>query len=345
VDITAVDGEMHLRDTLAISGAPQGRFHMDYWNGMFRIVTYDRDLNASVLHVLDVRNPGELTVMGALHGIGRDEELYATLFMEDRAYVVTFFAMDPLWVIDLSDPTTPALVGELWVPGWSDFLFPRPDNQLLAVGRGAAGDAVGVSLFDVSDPTMPLAVDQIELGREMAFSEGNIDFRGVTVIEPGALGDAAMLSLPVSSYLMEGGCEHTLALIDVHASHLDVRSESPQQNSIRRSLPIGERLYAISENDVLAMDVSDRSSPSVVGSVSIGNPVDPWCSLVSESEPSSDGGSGSTPPASMEDSSTGPSVLVVSSCQLAPTGRGASSFWVLALGAGVALVVRRRRRR
>jgi uncharacterized secreted protein with C-terminal beta-propeller domain len=75
--------------------------------------------------------------------------------------VVTFFTIDPLWVIDLADPKTPTLLGELEVPGFSNYIEPLGD-RLVAIGR--VGGQTAVSLFDVSNPAQPLQFSQIPLG-------------------------------------------------------------------------------------------------------------------------------------------------------------------------------------
>src|SRR5690606_27236384 len=79
---------------------------------------------------------------------------------EERAYVVTYRKVDPLYVVDLSDPTEPVITGELKIPGYSDYLQPIDENHMLAIGRGA-NESTGLfqelqlSVFDVTDPNDP----------------------------------------------------------------------------------------------------------------------------------------------------------------------------------------------
>lgn len=108
-----------------------------------------------------------LTTVGRVTGLGRGERIYAVRFMNDTGYVVTFRQTDPLYVVDLSDPTAPAVRGELKIPGYSAYLHPVGDGLLLGVGQDA--DANGrvtgtqVSLFDVSSPSSPRRVDRVDL--------------------------------------------------------------------------------------------------------------------------------------------------------------------------------------
>ncbi len=108
-----------------------------------------------------------LDVVGQVGGIGRDERIYAVRFIADRGYVVTFRQIDPLYVVDLSNPNAPTVAGELEMTGYSAYLHPVGDGLLLGVGREATewGGLLGtqVSLFDVSDANAPRLVDRFAL--------------------------------------------------------------------------------------------------------------------------------------------------------------------------------------
>jgi hypothetical protein len=87
------------------------------------------------------------------------EQVYAVRLLGERGYVVTFRRSDPLYVLDLSDPTDPKTVGELQAAGFSDYLFPLGDGLLLGVGKDASSSGVvggvKVALIDAADPTKP----------------------------------------------------------------------------------------------------------------------------------------------------------------------------------------------
>lgn len=104
-----------------------------------------------------------LAVVGSVGDMGRGERIYSVRYIGDRAYVVTFRQVDPLYVVDLSDPTQPAVLGELKIPGYSAYLHPVGDGLLVGIGRDADEDGriVGfkASLFDVSDPADPREID------------------------------------------------------------------------------------------------------------------------------------------------------------------------------------------
>lgn len=101
------------------------------------------------VYVLD----GKLAIIGSVKDLGLDERIFGVRFMEDRGYVVTFRQIDPFYVLDLSIPASPALKGELKIPGFSSYLHPMGERLVLGVGQ--EGSQAKVALFDVSDPAQP----------------------------------------------------------------------------------------------------------------------------------------------------------------------------------------------
>ncbi|MEZ5238810.1 MAG: beta-propeller domain-containing protein [Microthrixaceae bacterium] len=117
------------------------------------------------LAVLRPGSGGALEEVGAIDDLGVGETVRSVRFVGDMAYVVTFRRTDPLYAIDLSDPTRPEALGELKITGFSQYLHPAGDGLLIGVGREATEDGLETgfkaSLFDVSDPTDPREVDKI----------------------------------------------------------------------------------------------------------------------------------------------------------------------------------------
>ena len=110
----------------------------------------------------------ELNVVGHVGGIAPGERIWSSRFVGDRGYLVTFRNIDPLWTLDLSDPTNPQVIGELEVPGVSTYIHPLDENHLLTIGIG--GDKNGLnwgstqlSLFDVTDFANPVRTSELEL--------------------------------------------------------------------------------------------------------------------------------------------------------------------------------------
>ena len=150
---------------------------------------------------------GELPNAKRPQALGKaGEQLYASRFMGSRGYLVTYRLTDPLYVLDLSNPTDPMVAGELQVDGYSDYLFPLTDTLLLGVGKdavsdGSAGDGrfawyqgVKVSLIDVSDPARPTEAARSVIGRRGTDATVLHDHHGIAVQ---TVGNRVRFSLPV----------------------------------------------------------------------------------------------------------------------------------------------------
>lgn len=140
------------------TGRVLNQFAADERDGFLRVVV---EVSGQGSGVLVLEQQGErLVEVGSLSGFAPREDLYSVRIVGNRAYFVTFRQTDPLFVVDLSTPTAPTLLGELKVPGFSDHIQPLGENHLLTIGRDA-DEATGifkgmqVSIFDVTDPASP----------------------------------------------------------------------------------------------------------------------------------------------------------------------------------------------
>ncbi|MCK5233418.1 MAG: beta-propeller domain-containing protein, partial [Candidatus Aenigmarchaeota archaeon] len=100
------------------------------------IVPPERSLSKNHVYVLDK----SLDIVGRLEDLAPGERIYSVRFMGEKAYMVTFRQVDPLYVIDLSNPKNPNVLGFLKIPGVSDYLHPYDENQVIGVGRDATED-------------------------------------------------------------------------------------------------------------------------------------------------------------------------------------------------------------
>lgn len=161
-------------------GSAPGRilnqFSMDEHEGNFRIATttdpiwgIDSEIVASsnAVYVLSA----DMNTIGSIEGIAPGERIYSARFMGDRAYLVTFKQVDPLFVIDLSSPRDPKILGKLKIPGVSDYLHPYDETHLIGFGREAVEgkdmawfQGMKISLFDVADVANPREVASTVIG-------------------------------------------------------------------------------------------------------------------------------------------------------------------------------------
>ncbi len=119
------------------------------------------------------------------------EQVYAVQFVGPRAYVVTFRQTDPLYVLDVSNPADPKALGELSMPGFSDYLYPLGDTLLLGVGKDAtdAGfvGGVKVALMDVTDPGKPSLLSSAVIGKRGSSSTLDYTSHGINVFQQGSV--------------------------------------------------------------------------------------------------------------------------------------------------------------
>ncbi|MEM4496271.1 MAG: beta-propeller domain-containing protein [Archaeoglobaceae archaeon] len=149
-EIFKVGLDFKMQASARLPGKLLNQFSMDEYDGNLRVATTVGDENE--LFILD----GNLKILGSTGVFGKDERIYAVRFLFDKAYVVTFKQIDPFFVVDLSDPSSPKIVGELKIPGYSSYLHPINKNLVLGVGKD--GERVKISLFDVSNIT-PQEID------------------------------------------------------------------------------------------------------------------------------------------------------------------------------------------
>ena len=191
--------------------------------------------------------------------------------MGDKAYVITYEAIDPLFIIDLSDPEDPSIEGEVMIDGFSTLLVPVNEGRMLGIGHATGDNGYGgeydsglkLALFDISDPSHPAVLDSMEFKDMMSPAQSDhhalmvnaeagyyaipysIDRYGDTVIDGGGalIEDEDVLAdkePAVDSSHEAGvlvfGAEDSIRLIEQHA--LD-------QNWLVRNVYIGDWIYAL----------------------------------------------------------------------------------------------------
>ncbi len=161
-----------------IPGTILNQFSMDESGGYFRIATtrgfVSREGSDSTNNVY-ILDPG-MKLVGRLEGLARGERIYSVRFMGDRAYMVTFKKVDPLFVLDLADPANPRVLGELKIPGYSDYLHPYDENHVIGVGKNTVEaspedggnfawyQGMKIAIFDVTDVANPREMHKVEIG-------------------------------------------------------------------------------------------------------------------------------------------------------------------------------------
>ena len=270
--IAVDDGHVHYVCSARIPGTILNQFSMDEADGYLRVATTvgqwspeGQETSAAVYTFDSLLNP-----IGNLAGLAAGERVFAARFIGDRAYLVTFRRVDPLFVLDVSDPRAPRVLGYLKIPGVSEYLHPYDATHLIGVGQAdpsGTGRLHGLklSLFDVADVEHPAEVASFAIGtgeNEWAWSEALYDHKAFLFVP-----DRRLLAIPIAltewtdtsyrywqgAYVFEVSPQafegFALRGTISHSDSPDGRDFSRFQ--VARSLYIGDVLYTVSAGLVL----------------------------------------------------------------------------------------------
>lgn len=184
------DGEIQAGAAGEINGSINNTFSMDEYEGYLRVVAtryndgwWGGNMSNS-LFVLD----DKLKMVGKVEDLAKGEQIYSARFMGDTGYFVTYRQMDPLFSVDLSDPTDPKILGELKITGFSEYLHFYGEDRLLGIGWETdpdTGERLGLklSMFDISNPAKVKEIDKMVL-KNVDFCQAMDNYRSI-LIDPG----------------------------------------------------------------------------------------------------------------------------------------------------------------
>lgn len=260
-----------------VPGRLLNQFSMDESEGNLRLATTRDQTWSQILdnqqidsdnavYVLDQ----DLKIMGSLNNLAPKERIYSARFINDRAYLVTFVQTDPLFVIDLKNPSAPKVLGELKIPGFSNYLHPIDGNTLLGLGKdtktnewgGVVPTNLKLALFDVSDPTAPKILDQKTIGGEGSDSAALYDHKaflfdpstktlalpvGLTSNEKNQFGYAELIFNGSIILKIADSKFQDLGRIN-HQVGNDSSNGFDYSKAVRRNLIIEGNIYSLSQN-------------------------------------------------------------------------------------------------
>lgn len=269
-----------------VPGTVLNQFSMDEHDGYFRIATtsggfWGNTQSKNQLYILD----NAMQITGRLEDIAPGEQIYSVRFMGARGYMVTFETVDPLFVIDLSNPYSPNILGELKIPGYSNYLHPYDENHIIGFGKDAEVVrnmayylGMKIALFDVSDVENPVEKFTEMIGtrgtesellynhKALLFSrEKNLLAFPVTVLEAAHDKKNADGSTPYGQFAFQGAYVYQIDLINgftlknkiSHLTEHEIEASRGQYwyystRNVERILYIGDTLYTLSPAQILS---------------------------------------------------------------------------------------------
>lgn len=249
-------GKLEVAAEGCVPGVLINQFALDEYEGHLRVVTtrYRLDDGSETgLYVLDA----SLRVVGSLTGLAKGERVYAVRFDGAIGYFVTFRQVDPLFTVELSDPTAPRILNALKIPGFSQYLHPYGQGKLLGIGRAATEDGratfVKLSMFDVSDPTAVTESHVYTL--DQTYTEALYDHKAVLAdVEKNLIGFATGDDLYRVFRYTGDGFEQMAQLPTLGGAGV-------------RGVYIGEFLYVASAHGVIGYRLSDFTATGMLSVV------------------------------------------------------------------------------
>jgi inhibitor of cysteine peptidase len=270
-----------------VPGILESQFSMDEYKGNLRVATtssvYTTQGSYEYNNVF-VIDSGMKTI-GSLTHIAEQEKIYSTRFIGDRLYMVTFKRVDPFFVIDLSAPTAPKILGKLKIPGYSDYLHPYDATHIIGIGKetgtndwgGVSTKGIKLALFDVTDVENPKQIDKVEIGDAGSDSAALTDHKAFlfdrsknllviparVVKNQAAATDTKSMTTPdiwygayvfgvtpEAGFTLRGTVEHGTGSNGYYYY-------GSSQNEVKRSLYIGDVLYTLSSKKILASSLGN----------------------------------------------------------------------------------------
>ena len=243
-------GYLRMVTTVTSVNEAEGSFLTDLAD-MFRGVeteTEVRNVDTNSLYILD----SDLNVTGEIRDLAPDERVYSARLMGDIGYFVTFRETDPLFSADLSDPHNPKIIGELKIPGFSEYLHPYGDGKLLGIGmdvdeESVATGGVKLSMFDISDPSDVKEENQYIL-EDMYGTDVGYDYKAVFV-------DVGKNLFGFLSY--GDSTVYTIFTYDEEDGFREVFSRTLNWTGSVRGMYAGEKFYLISANTIESFRLAD----------------------------------------------------------------------------------------
>lgn len=253
------DGNLRLATTSHITIEPEKTEELDSGVMMTTLATRKTTNNLYVLNE-------NLEEIGKIENLAEEEQIYSVRFIGKIGYIVTFKEIDPLFVIDLSDPTNPQVKGELKIPGYSSYMHPYDENHIIGIGYntkdngygGVTNSTMKMSMFDVSDLENPKEIFNVDIGTDYASSEVTYNHKSLFYKK-----SENLIGFPVnyrSNNYRNSENGFIIFRIDLENNKFEKYGEILQKmdyrNDVRRVMYIEDILYTLGYSSIVSYDLN-----------------------------------------------------------------------------------------
>ena len=200
------DGLIKYDSKTKTEGRTINQFSLDEYINNLRVALYDNNGTKVVVFNSNLEKIGETDYLA------KGEKMYSSRFIENKAYLVTYKTIDPLYVIDLSKPENPTVLGELKIPGYSTYLHPYDENHIIGIGmetkektyRDSSGKVISttasivgmkMALFDVSNVNNPIQISSTVIGDSRTTSSILTNHKALLFSK-----EKELIAIPVNNY-------------------------------------------------------------------------------------------------------------------------------------------------
>ena len=266
------NGQIMLQAKGEVKGNLNNQFSMDEYEGNLRIATtaYDENNESSnELYILDK----DMNQISKIENLAKGERIYAVRFIGKTGYIVTFKEIDPLFVIDLSDPTNPVVKGELKIPGYSSYLHPYDENHIIGIGYNTKPNGWGgvtnanmkMSMFDISDLENPKEIFNVDIGNEYTYSEIIYNHKALFYHkEKNLIGFPATFREGRANYDTDNFMIYKIDLEKGFEEYGRISQKIDYRTNIERAIYIGNTLFTLAETQMISYNLDTMEELNVL---------------------------------------------------------------------------------
>ena len=271
LSFSITDGELKPKASGLVNGTVLNQYCMDEYEGALRIATTSGAWTGETSNNIVALDVEDLSIISSITHLAPGESIYSARFNGDKIYLVTFVQVDPFFVIDASDPKDMKVLGELKIPGYSNYMHMITDDLVLAIGNETYSQGGGVrtaglkiAVFDVSDPEKPKQVSKLIYGTSFGYSEVQYNPKALLLdLSRGFIGMQLSFDKPAGEFGSEYVDGYVLIGIDKdgNLSHMNLFNNYDANISygITRGIYVEDTLFLVGYSEIASFDLNNFS--------------------------------------------------------------------------------------